>query len=78
MTWDLLAILASNEGVDLRRFLQRACQHWGRGGRLKVTLMSYLQTHVGTQNNHVSYQSLIKNYITSLRTMSSAFVIYLE
>ncbi|CAH1786833.1 unnamed protein product, partial [Owenia fusiformis] len=51
MLWSLMNIMASNEGVDLRRFLTKACQHWARVGKIKSSIVNSLETHVNTDHN---------------------------
>ena len=39
---------------SFRRFLNKAFCQWGRAGKLKTSLIGYLQTHIGTENNAVN------------------------
>ena len=37
-----------------RRFLQKACQHWGKVGSIPKNLIQSIKSHIGTENNEVS------------------------
>ncbi|XP_013421008.1 condensin-2 complex subunit D3-like, partial [Lingula anatina] len=74
MAWSILGIMAGNEGVDLRRFLQRACQHLSRQGQLKASVVSVLQTHIGTENN-AGVWMLLAEMAPHLGKFNSSFVL---
>ncbi|XP_060560859.1 condensin-2 complex subunit D3-L-like [Ruditapes philippinarum] len=58
LAWDLLHIIALPENVDKRRYLQKACRHWSRQGKIKSALMQALKTHIGTCNNAAGWMLL--------------------
>ncbi|XP_052213027.1 condensin-2 complex subunit D3-like isoform X2 [Dreissena polymorpha] len=51
LAWDLLGVIARPHSVDQRRYLQKACAHWSRQGKIKPALISALESHIGSENN---------------------------
>ncbi|XP_064635825.1 condensin-2 complex subunit D3-L-like [Lineus longissimus] len=58
MVWQMLDVLASVKGVELRRYVQKAFQHLTKEKRLKSNLMSSLITHIATKNNTATWMLL--------------------
>ncbi|KAK2144695.1 hypothetical protein LSH36_737g05066, partial [Paralvinella palmiformis] len=58
----LTSLLVDMPNCDLikRRYLQKICQSWGTAGKLKQSLVSALQTHIGTENNEGAWMLLAK------------------
>ncbi|VDI33710.1 condensin-2 complex subunit D3, partial [Mytilus galloprovincialis] len=74
LAWDVLNIMTRSESVDLRKYLQKACRHWSRQGKIKATLISNLQTHVNTENNEVAWM-LLAELAPAVPKMCHGFVI---
>ncbi|XP_063400127.1 condensin-2 complex subunit D3-L-like [Mytilus trossulus] len=74
LAWDVLNIMTRSESVDLRKYLQKACRHWSRQGKIKATLISNLQTHVNTDNNEVAWM-LLAELAPAVPKMCHGFVI---
>ncbi|KAL3841668.1 hypothetical protein ACJMK2_019782 [Sinanodonta woodiana] len=51
LAWGILGILAKDESVDQRRYVQKACHHWSREGKIKSGLIAALESHISTANN---------------------------
>ncbi|KAK3583282.1 hypothetical protein CHS0354_011171 [Potamilus streckersoni] len=51
LAWGILGVLAKDESVDQRRYIQKACHHWSRQGKIKSGLITALESHINTINN---------------------------
>ncbi len=65
LAWNLLEEVAGPKGTDLRRFLNKAFQQWGRAGKLKPSFIGYIQTHIGTENNTVNCDTFFFHLLVS-------------
>ncbi|XP_053384703.1 condensin-2 complex subunit D3-like [Mercenaria mercenaria] len=72
LAWDLLAIIAKPHSVDQRRYLQKTCHHWSRQGKIKPSLITALESHIGTNNNSL----ILTNEIICLLVTSTFCWIY--
>ncbi|XP_041367044.1 condensin-2 complex subunit D3-like [Gigantopelta aegis] len=74
LVWSLLRIMTRPENTDLRRYLQKACQHWSRAGRLKPGIVTSLQTHLETENNEGAWM-LLAEISSAFPKMDNKFLI---
>ncbi|XP_046375579.2 condensin-2 complex subunit D3-like isoform X1 [Haliotis rufescens] len=74
LVWSLLSIMTQYESLDLKRYLQRACQHWSRQGKLKGAIVNHLQTHLDTQNDKGAWL-LLAEIATSFPKMNNDFLL---
>ncbi|XP_052797938.1 condensin-2 complex subunit D3-like [Mya arenaria] len=58
LAWELLNIISKPQSVDLRRYLQKACHHWSRQGKIKPGLISALESHINTDNDSAAWMLL--------------------
>ena len=62
--WQLLQVIASEERLDLRRYLKRAMEFWSRQGKLTSALVEAVCSHT-TSKEHLQVQSLQQFYTTT-------------
>ena len=58
LAWALLNRMAGHEEVELRAYLMKIFQLWGRQGKIKVSLINSIQSHIGTENNSGTWMFL--------------------
>ena len=49
--WDLLHVMSGERGRELRRYLNRTCQMWGKQKKLTAALMKNVRTHAESQDH---------------------------
>ncbi|XP_067654633.1 condensin-2 complex subunit D3-L-like isoform X2 [Haliotis asinina] len=74
LVWSLLSIMTQYESLDLKRYLQRACQYWSRQGKLKGAVVNHLQTHLDTENDKGAWL-LLAEMATSFPKMNNEFLL---
>ena len=62
--WQLLQVIASEERLDLRRYLKRAMEFWSHQGKLTSALVEAVCSHT-TSKEHLQVQSLQQFYTTA-------------
>ncbi|XP_048580995.1 condensin-2 complex subunit D3 [Nematostella vectensis] len=55
LAWDLLKIVASPSGQEVRRYLQNACYYWSKQGKLTGTLLKALTSHIDSDHNKATW-----------------------
>lgn len=70
LTWKLLKIIAVPENVGFRRYFQKACHHWGKGGSVPSNIIRSIRSHVGTENNEAAWFLLseLASYLPKFNT----------
>ncbi|XP_055997299.1 condensin-2 complex subunit D3-like isoform X2 [Ostrea edulis] len=74
LVWNLLEIMTQFESCDLRRYLQKACRHWARVGKIKSNLTKSLESHVGTRNNQAAWM-LLAELAPAVQKISHSFLV---
>ncbi|XP_078330914.1 condensin-2 complex subunit D3-L-like isoform X1 [Crassostrea virginica] len=74
LVWNILDIMTQFESCDLRRYLQKACRHWARVGKIKPSLITSLESHVGTANNQSAWM-LLAELAPAVQKFSHGFIL---
>uniref|UniRef100_K1QWD7 Condensin-2 complex subunit D3 n=1 Tax=Magallana gigas TaxID=29159 RepID=K1QWD7_MAGGI len=67
-------IILSNIVPINRRYLQKACRRWARVGKIKPSLITSLESHVGTDNNQAAWM-LLAELAPAVQKFSHEFII---
>ncbi|XP_052706272.1 condensin-2 complex subunit D3-like isoform X1 [Crassostrea angulata] len=74
LVWNILEIMTRFESCLLRRYLQKACRRWARVGKIKPSLITSLESHVGTDNNQAAWM-LLAELAPAVQKFSHEFII---
>ncbi|XP_062580228.1 condensin-2 complex subunit D3-L-like isoform X1 [Saccostrea cucullata] len=74
LVWNILQIMTQFESCDLRRYLQKACRHWARVGKIKSNLITSLESHVETKNNEAAWM-LLAELAPAVQKFSHGFIV---
>ncbi|KAL4224772.1 Condensin-2 complex subunit D3 [Mactra antiquata] len=58
LAWNLLEIIARPESVNHRQYLSKACHYWSRKGKIKPSIITALESHIGSDNNTAAWMLL--------------------
>ena len=49
--WDLLHVMSGEGGREMRRYLNRTCQLWGKQKKITAALLDKVRTHAESQRH---------------------------
>ncbi|XP_031558321.1 condensin-2 complex subunit D3-like isoform X2 [Actinia tenebrosa] len=76
LAWNLLQIVASPSGQEVRRYLLNACHYWSKQNKLNSTLVKSLMSHINSTNNKPAWLLLSQMASASIKMDDNLVIQY--